>query len=333
VEERVRSDQKPSSTRAKRHARVAGADDAAARTTSPATYREPIKVTKPTAIRILFLAANPADTVTLKLDREIDLINVKVHEAEFGNLFDIQPHSGVRSDQLQGLLLKYQPHIVHFSGHASSSSQIILENHSGQSHPVSPEALSHLFFRVRGNIRFVVLNACYTEAQAQAIAQHIEWVIGMSKAISDSAAIAFAGSFYRALGYGYTVADAFDLACNEIDLSGLGEADTPKLLGPKTDANVFPSSNHLAQDLLSRSAQKRLQAAKELTGIPQQHLTPLLIHRSAIEPNGSVRFWIYRALGKVGSAVAIEALRKNRNDPEPFARLGVEEALEECGEV
>src|SRR5262249_36064853 len=137
----MQSEQKPSSTGDERHARVEDVDHKAARTISQAAYREPIKVSKPTPIRILFLAANPADTVALKLDREIELIKAKIRETEFGNLFDIQPHSGVRSDQLQSLLLKYQPHIVHFSGHASSSSQIILETDSGQSQPVSPDAL------------------------------------------------------------------------------------------------------------------------------------------------------------------------------------------------
>ena len=207
----------------------------------------------------------------------------------------------------------------------------MLEGISRKSQQVSVKALSNLFSSLRQNTRFVVLNACYSEVQAQAIAEHIEWVIGMSKAIDDSSAIDFAGSFYQALGYGYSVRCAFDLACNHLDLIGLGEKDTPKLKGANTDANVFPSSNKLARDLLARSDRKRLQAAKELTATPQPHLTSLLTHRSSVDPNATVRYWINRALGKVCSMPAIEALRKNRNDPEPFARLGAEDALEECG--
>jgi hypothetical protein len=43
-----------------------------------------------------------------------------------------------------------------------------------------------------------VLNACYSEIQANAIVQHIDYVIGMSQAIGDTAAIKFAMGFYDA---------------------------------------------------------------------------------------------------------------------------------------
>ena len=75
-----------------------------------------------------------------------------------------------------------------------------------------------------------MLNACYSELQAKAIAKHIDCVIGMSIAIGDSAAINFAIAFYQALGYGRDVRAAFELGCGLIDLQGLNEQDTPKLL-------------------------------------------------------------------------------------------------------
>jgi hypothetical protein len=83
-----------------------------------------------------------------------------------------------------------------------------------------------------------VLNVCYSENQAQAIAEHIDCVVGMSEAIGDEAAISFAAAFYRALGYGRDVKTAFDLGTSLIDLGGLGEQDIPKLLAPK----VYPQT-------------------------------------------------------------------------------------------
>ena len=314
----------------KRHVRVEGAEASREEDVTSEPYRPPDKVSNPTPIKILFLAANPKDTPALKLDKEIRLIKEKLSQAEFGSVFDIRNHASVRANDLQSLLLEHKPDIVHFSGHGSSASEIILEDSSARSHAVPPTALSTLFALLKGKIRIVVLNACYTSVQAQAIAEHIEWVVGMSRAIGDSSAIAFAGSFYQALGYGYSIRDAFALAKNEIDLHGLGEASTPKILGPRTDATVFPSSNKLAKDLLSRSHGKRLKAAQELFGIPQKHLTPLLIHRSTVEPNVTVRYWINRALGKICSPAAIDALRNNLNDSDHFARLGAADALHEC---
>jgi hypothetical protein len=79
----------------------------------------------------------------------------------------------------------------------------------------------------------VVLNACHSELQAKAIANHIDCVIRMSKEISDSAAISFSASFYQALGYGKDIKTAFDLGCGQIDLEDLSEQDTPKLLADK----------------------------------------------------------------------------------------------------
>ena len=314
----------------KRHVRVDGAEPSRDEDATPVSYRQPEKLLNPTKIKILFLAANPRDTPALKLDEEIRLIKEKLSQAEFGSLFQIRKQASVQANDLQKLFHEHQPDIVHFSGHGSNSSEIILEDSSGRSHAVPAKALSTLFGLLQGKIRIVVLNACYSAAQGHAIAEHIEWVVGMSRAIGDSSAIAFAGSFYQALGYGYSVRQAFALARNEIDLHGRGEANTPKILGPHTDATVFPSSNKLAKDLLSRSYGKRLKAAQELFGIPQKHLTPLLIHRSTVEPNVTVRYWINRALGKLCSPAAIDALRKNLTDVDHFARLGAEDALQEC---
>jgi len=80
-----------------------------------------------------------------------------------------------------------------------------------------------------------VLNACFSQIQAEAIAENIDCVVGMSTAVGDEAAISFASAFYQALAYGRTVRTAFDLGCNQIDLESLGEQDTPQLLAKRAD--------------------------------------------------------------------------------------------------
>lgn len=152
--------------------------------------------------RILFLAANPSDSEPLRLYEEIRAIDEKIRRAEFGDMFEIVQHWAVRVDEIQEFFLRHSPHIVHFSGHGSTSGELILQNRSGETHPVSARALSNLFSTLKDNIRCVVLNACYSENQAVAIANHIECVVGMSRAISDEAAVAFASAFYRGLGFG-----------------------------------------------------------------------------------------------------------------------------------
>jgi CHAT domain-containing protein len=191
-------------------------------------------------IKILFLAANPADTDHLRLDAEMRAIDLALQQAAFRDRFELRQHWAVQVTDLQHCLLRHQPDIVHFSGHGSVLSEIILEDVSGNSRPVSVRALSTLFSILKDNIKCVVLNACYSEQQAQAIAQSIDCVIGMSKVIGDDAAIGFATAFYQALGFGRDVKTAFELGRVQIDLEGLDEQDTPKLLALKIPPeNIF----------------------------------------------------------------------------------------------
>src|SRR5205085_4220721 len=108
----------------------------------------------------------------------------------------IRQQWAVRVSDIQSHLLRYQPDIVHFSGHGSSASEIILEDVNGNSQPIPSKALGQLFSILRDNIKCVLLNACYSESQARTIAEHIDCVIGMSKAIGDVAAIHFSTAFY-----------------------------------------------------------------------------------------------------------------------------------------
>lgn len=203
----------------------------------------PDSIDKP--IKILFLAGNPVDTDKLRLDEEMRGIDQSLRQAEFRDRFETQQQWAVRVTDLQGHLLRHRPHIVHFSGHGSPTSEIILEDNNGNSQPVSVRALGQLFSVLKDNIRCVVLNACYSEQQAQAIAKHVDCVIGMSKAIGDKAAISFAVAFYQALGFGRDVKTAFDLGCLQIDLQNLDEQDTPKLLALRKNPQeiVFAQSD------------------------------------------------------------------------------------------
>lgn len=181
-------------------------------------------------IKILILTANPQDTGQIRLDEEIHAIDQALHQAKYRDKFETKQHWAVRVSELQGYFLRYEPTIVHFSGHGSESSEIILEDNNGNSQPVSTRALSKLFSVLKDNIRCVVLNACFSDQQARAIAEHIDCVVGMSNTIGNKTANSFAAGFYQALGYGRDVKTAFESGCAQIDLEGLDEQNAPKLL-------------------------------------------------------------------------------------------------------
>lgn len=197
--------------------------------------------------KILFLAANPVENALLKLDKEIREITAKIRMCEYRDSLFLISGWAVQPDDLLQLLNEHRPQIVHFSGHGTETGAIILTGSHGQPQPVSKEALVHLFKTMRDNIRVVLLNACYTQVQAEAIVEHIDCVIGMSQSIGDQAARIFAASFYRAIGFGRTVQDAFDQGVTALLLEGIQEADTPQLLVRK---GIDPSRIILANPVV-----------------------------------------------------------------------------------
>lgn len=182
-------------------------------------------------IKILFLASNPIDTVRLRLDEETRRIDQALRMASYRDKFEFTTQSAVRISDLQELLLRHKPHIVHFSGYGSPEGEIILADDTQNSFAVPEEALSKLFAIFRTNIRCVILNSCYSKSQAQAIAEHIDCVIGMSKARNNEAAICFSSAFYRAIAYDQNLNAAFELARLQIELERLGNEDVPTLIG------------------------------------------------------------------------------------------------------
>ena len=181
-------------------------------------------------IKVLFLAANPESTTRLKLDEEIREITSKIRASEYRDSVELISAWAVRPDDLLQYLNQYKPQIVHFSGHGSTSGDIILVDDYGQPKPVTSNALKALFATLKDNIQVVLLNACYTYSQAEAIVVNINYVIGMSTAIGDKAAITFAASFYRAIGFDRTVQEAFDQAKTALLLEGIPEENIPELL-------------------------------------------------------------------------------------------------------
>src|SRR5262249_41375582 len=147
----------------------------------------------------------------------------------------------VRPDDLQHLLLQHKPHILHYSGHGTrcepikaalpSSSmsgrdmivsgkgqvaQLILMCEGGQAQPLSEAALFHLLGVLKDNLQLVFLSACHSESIAEALAEMIPCTIGMRGSITDGAAITFTASFYRGLGFGRSIQEAFDLGKNSL---------------------------------------------------------------------------------------------------------------------
>ncbi|MCA9714732.1 MAG: CHAT domain-containing protein [Myxococcales bacterium] len=221
---------------------------------------------------MLFIAANPPDTSRLAIEVELRNIRQALQQADHGDQFALIAEWAIRPSDIQELILRHQPQILHFSGHnvtaaerssvaarpgtrefttrllrrrevERSSGGLLVRGVDERAVEVPPEALRELLAQFSTMIRCVVLNACETHHQADALARELDFVVGTSSALNDDAAAAFSASFYRALAFGQTIASAFKLGRNAISLVGLPDAAIPQLFsrdgGPTPDQFTF----------------------------------------------------------------------------------------------
>jgi len=212
---------------------------------------------------ILILAANPKNTDRLRLGEEVRQIQESLKRSCDRVQFQVMTAWAVRPDDLRRALLEHEPQIVHFSGHGAGDPGLVLEDDCGQAHPVTAEALSALFQAFAHCIECVLLNACYSEVQANAIVQHIPYAIGMDRAIGDRAAIQFAIGFYDGLGHGRSIETAFNLGLSALQLHGAPQSARPAIKHrSQFAARIFLSYRSQSPDLdLAQSVYQALTAA------------------------------------------------------------------------
>ncbi len=181
--------------------------------------------------KILILTASPDDETKLRADQEIKAIEEELKRSKNRDKFKIIPKLAVTPDDLIHVLQDEEPppEIVHFCGHGKKTG-LVFENESGEAQTVSAEALAKLFYKFKDKVKCVLLNACYTDIQAEAIHKHIQYVIGMTEGIEDTAAIKFAANFYATLIAGRSYKDAYEFGCIALDLLGIQDNFLPVFL-------------------------------------------------------------------------------------------------------
>jgi WD40 repeat protein len=184
--------------------------------------------------KILFLAANPDTTTPLHAGREVRRIRERLASAAYGGSIEIVERWAVRPGDLQPALLEVRPQIVHFSGHGNDERELMLEGDSGSPQPVGKRVLGELF-RLRGDgVRLVVLSACHSLPQAEAIAEHVDCAIGMRLSIGSEAATELSAALYHAIASGDSIQRAFESARLHVEALGIPEHRTPQLVVRRT---------------------------------------------------------------------------------------------------
>lgn len=183
----------------------------------------------PDNIVVLFLASNPIDQAQLRLDEEARSIMEMISKSKHRDSIRFQTCWAVQPKDILQAINEYNPSIVHFSGHGSDRDEVIFQTSSGNSKPVSKEAIVQTMMASSEEIRLVFFNTCYSKNQAEAVVSHVEAAIGMNTSIGDVAALTFSAQFYSSIGFGLTVQKAFAQAKALLMLEGIDEQDTPEL--------------------------------------------------------------------------------------------------------
>jgi hypothetical protein len=174
----------------------------------------------PEAVRILFLAAN-SQTRPLDLDREWERIETNLRLGQDRDRVTGKPVLAASMERLMQALLDESPTIVHFSGHGHTDG-IVMRADGKETQRVPGEALAGLFALFKDTLQCVVLNACWSEPQAQAIRKHVPYVVGTRARIEDGDGLAFSVGFYKAIAAGRDVRFAFRMGAANVHARGKG---------------------------------------------------------------------------------------------------------------
>jgi CHAT domain len=160
-------------------------------------------------IKILFVVSDPQDQGRTRLQEEQRILHEALWSSDYRDLFKTETLHSCRPQDLQRGLLRHSPNILHFSGHGASEG-LCFENNSGQGELLDPQALAEILALARADgLQGVIMNACYSDAQAKQLANAIGPVIAMEGRLHEEGALAFTRAFYDALGAGKSFEDAF----------------------------------------------------------------------------------------------------------------------------
>ena len=202
---------------------------------------------EPEKLRVLYLLANAeADDVTrvepdgtttttsryLRLQHEVREVQRSLRGAKYRDLvapLELRPAATI--EDLVDAMNDVRPHLVHFSGHASTEGVVLddgdLEN--PQDLPVDFDLLARVLAATDSPPRVLVLNACQTLAGAETLLPAVPVVVAMADSIDDTAAIGFARRFYAAVASAQSVRVALDQATLVMEATALEDADLPEL--------------------------------------------------------------------------------------------------------
>lgn len=169
----------------------------------------PPREAKAPVTTILYLAAQPGNLPPLRSYEEMREVEELLQLGRDRERYRLEHRPAVRLRDVGQALGDYWPQIVHFAGHGKADGSLAFENNYGNAAFIDPAGLADLLGGFAVSVQCVIVNACHSLVLAEAVAEKIDYVVGMRSEILDTASIQFSVGFYQGLFAGKTVPDAF----------------------------------------------------------------------------------------------------------------------------
>src|ERR1041384_2045557 len=161
---------------------------------------------------LAFFAATPLGAPALEIGEEFRSIEHILRTARFRDQIVLRPWFAARPEDLLRALPE-NVSILHFSGHGAGSPGLCFHGSN-----VSTEALVQVARASEASLKVILLNACYSNVQAEHVVTSVPCIIAMSGVIADEAAIQYSTWFYYALASGRSVANAHQYGLAALEL-------------------------------------------------------------------------------------------------------------------
>jgi len=168
-------------------------------------------------VTILVISADPTNASRLRIGTERREVAQALRSTKLRDKYTWRDAPGCRIRDITSALDESKPNILLFTGHGNCQG-ICFEDEYGNAAIVPTGRLANLLNDQEG-LDLVIMNACYSAAQAQSMADAVGHVVGLEGAANDQDAINFSREFFTALGDGRTFEKAFNRARDAIALN------------------------------------------------------------------------------------------------------------------
>lgn len=180
---------------------------------SPARERDIRTVQRSLQRIVLFIGASPPEKDPLDLEADAAGIVAALHASFADPAWAVVVHQGVTLNALVPLVLRWEPDVLHFSGHGDLWSRVWVEGDDAAGQQVPSGPLLKLVAGATPRLQCVVWSACHSSRLARAtVRAGVPCAVGMTDKVHEQTAIELARGFYTALGQLWPFAEALEAA-------------------------------------------------------------------------------------------------------------------------